>query len=178
VLVLGATGAVGTIAVQAAKLLGAGRVVAAARDASGLARARELGADATVDLAAEGDLAEAFKQAAGGGLDVTVDPLWGEPAMAAARASAQGGRIVQLGQSASPEATLPSSVVRGQALAILGHTNFSTPGAVKADAYRRMVIHAAEGDLTVDHDILPLEQVTEAWRRQAAFPRRKLVLTP
>ncbi|HEY2637727.1 MAG TPA: zinc-binding dehydrogenase, partial [Solirubrobacteraceae bacterium] len=76
VLVLGATGTVGLVAVQAAKLLGAGRVIAAGRDAGGLQRAEEAGADATVSLK-EKDLAAAFSDAAQGRLDVIVDPLWG-----------------------------------------------------------------------------------------------------
>src|ERR671916_118527 len=69
VLVLGASGVVGQIAVQAAKLMGAGRVVAAARDPGGLERARRLGADATVDLsegAGPDELAELIRAATGG----------------------------------------------------------------------------------------------------------------
>ena len=81
VLVLGATGIVGQVAVQGAKLLGASHVVAAGRNERALARAAELGADATVRLGEDGDLAQRFKEAAGdaGGFDVIVDPLWGEP---------------------------------------------------------------------------------------------------
>jgi NADPH:quinone reductase len=183
VLVLGASGAVGQIAVQAAKLLGAGRVVAAARDREALERTRALGADAVVALGAAGEsideLAETLREAAGGdGPEVTVDPLWGEPMVAAAKASAPGGRIVQLGQSAAPEATLASATVRGRTLSILGHSNFAVPGEVRASAYRGMVEQAAAGRLTVEHDVLPLERVAEAWERQAASPRRKLVLRP
>ena len=179
VLVLGASGAVGAIAVQAAKLLGAGRVVAAARDRAALDRARELGADATVELEPAGDdLPAAFREAAGGEIDLVIDPLWGPPAVAALEALAEGGRLVQLGQSAAPEAAVPSGPVRGRLLSILGHTNFAAPREVRASAYRRMVEHAAGGRLTVDHDVLPLEQVADAWRRQAEFPRRKLVLRP
>ncbi len=182
VLVLAASGAVGKIAVQAAKLLGAGRVVAAARDREGLERARELGADATVDLsdgAGADDLAESIRSAAGGdGVDVTLDPLWGEPMVAAAKASASGARIVSIGQSAGPEATLASATVRGSTLSILGYSNFDVPAEVRASAYRRMVGHAAAGRLTVDHDVVALDKVGEAWERQQAFPRRKLVLRP
>jgi len=181
VLVLAASGAVGQIAVQAAKLLGAGRVVAAARDAHGLARARELGADAVVNLGgADGvdDLAEAFRAAAGGAVDVTIDPLWGEPGTAAVHAAAEFGRIVQLGQSAGAEATLPSALLRGNSLSILGHTNVAAPREVTAAAYRRMVEEAAAGRLTVDHEVIELERAGEAWRRQADFPHRKLVLRP
>jgi len=182
VLVLGASGAVGQIAIQAANLLGARRVVAAARDRDALERARRLGADATVELApaaTSDELAAELRAAAGGnGADVTLDPLWGEPAIAAAKASAQGGRILQVGQSAGTEATLASATVRGKALSILGYSNFSAPREVRAAAYRRMVEEAAADRLTVDHEVLALDDVAAAWERQAAHPHRKLVLRP
>lgn len=178
VLVLGASGAVGSLAVQIAKLLGAGRVVAAARSARGLAHARELGADATVALGAADDLASAFADAAAGGIDVVVDPLFGEPFLAAARAAAPGGRIVQLGQAAAPEVRLSSELLRRKTLSIIGHMNLETPPEVKAAAYRRLLEAAAAGRLRVDLEILPLSQVGEAWRRQARSPGRKLVLRP
>lgn len=180
-LVLGASGAVGQIGVQAAKLMGAARVVAAARDEEALGRARALGADATVRLTEHSttdELAGALREAAGGEIHVTLDPLWGEPAVAAAKAAAPFGRLVHVGQSASPDATLPSAAVRGKSLAILGHSNHSAPHGVVASAYRRMCELAAGGRLTVDHEVLPLERVTEAWERQAEHPHRKLVLRP
>ena len=179
VLVLGATGAVGTIAVQAAKLLGAGRVIAAGRDARSLERLRERGADALVELSGDRDLVEVFVEAAGGeGIDVTVDPLWGAPAVAAAKASATGARLIQLGQSAAAEATIPSAAVRGKLLAILGHTNFAAPAEVRNAAYLRMLEHAAAGRLAVEVETFALDQVSEAWRRQASFPHHKLVVVP
>ena len=181
VLVLGASGSVGQVAVQAAKLLGASRIVAAGRDPDGLQRARELGADATVDLTAhEGSdaLAEALREAAGGELNVTVDPLWGEPAVAAVKASGMGARLVQLGQSAGAEATIPSAAVRGKLLSILGLANAAVPPEAAAAAFHRMCTHVAAGELVIDHETLPLERVAEAWDRQAAFPGKKLVLVP
>ncbi len=178
VLVLGASGAVGAIAVQAARLLGAGRVVAAARSERGLERARELGADATVKLDEHENLAEAFAEAVNGQLDLTIDPVWGAPASAALDATAFGGRLVQLGQSASPEATIKSGSIRSKLVSILGHTNFAAPAEVRRDAYLRMVRHAAAGELTVDHELMPLERVAEAWERQQASPNLKLVLSP
>ena len=77
VLVLGATGACGSVAVQAAKLLGAGRVVAAARASERLERLLDRGADAVVELDAHDDLPAALRDAAGGDVHVTVDTLWG-----------------------------------------------------------------------------------------------------
>jgi NADPH:quinone reductase len=178
VLVLGASGALGMVAVQAAKILGARRVIAAARSADGLRRAAALGADATVDLANEETLSERFTEAAGGELDVVIDPLWGAPGLAALRALRVGGRMVQLGQAAGPEVSLPSSLLRGRQLTILGHTNFAVPWKVKAEAFRTMAEHAAAGRLKLEHETLALEQAPEAWGRQARSPGRKLILTP
>ncbi|MGH9183454.1 MAG: quinone oxidoreductase family protein [Acidimicrobiales bacterium] len=181
-LVLGATGVVGQVGVQIAVLLGADRVVAAGRDPRALARAGELGAHATVALGPNdadlGELAGRFREAAGGPLDVVLDPLWGPPAVAAAMAAGTGARIVNLGQSASAEATIPSGLVRGKMLAILGHSNLVAPPEEFATAYRALTDHAAHGRLTVDHEVVGLAQVGPTWARQAGSPHRKLVIDP
>lgn len=179
VLVLGASGVVGQIAVQAAKLLGAGRVVAAGRSAERLERAAELGADATVQIGAVDDLAAAFEAATEGRLDVVVDPLWGEPAAAAVAAASPNARVVQLGQSAGATATLPSATIRSRMLAILGHTNFGVPPAERAAAYQRLAEHAAAGRIEVDVERVPLERAPEAWERlRSGAPHQKLVIVP
>lgn len=178
VLVLGASGVVGQVAIQAARLLGAGRVVAAARSREGLERAVELGADATVQIGAVDDLAGSFAEAAGGGVDVILDPVWGEPAAAAIQAANRGGRLVQVGQSAGAEATISSAAVRGRVLTILGHTNFAAPREIKRGAYERMVTHAAAGELRIEAERIPLDDVAEAWARQQASPGHKLVIVP
>jgi NADPH2:quinone reductase len=179
VLVLAATGTVGLVAVQTAKLLGARRVVAAGRDAERLRRAADVGADATVELGEEEGLADRFREACGGdGPTYVFDPLWGAPFVAALAAAARGARLVQLGQSAGAEATVPSGLVRGKQVTIYGHTNFAVPPEVLRDEYPRLVGHAVAGDIELDIERLPLEQVAEAWQRQAAGPHRKLVLEP
>ena len=181
VLVLGATGVVGQVAVQAARLLGARRVVAAGRDSELLAHAVALGADATVNLSGERsptDLAAAFREAAGGDVDVVLDPLWGVPAAAAVEALGAGGRLVQLGQSAGAEATFPSASIRGRHLDILGYLNFNVPGDVLRDGYRTLVEHAVAGRLAIEVERVPLRDVADAWARVQAGARRKLVLVP
>ena len=128
VLVLGATGSVGLVAVQTAKLLGAGRVVAAGRSAAGLERAVEHGADATVRLDESDDLVAVFKDVFGGaGPSYVFDPLWGAPAAAAVEAAVPRATIVNLGQSAGATSELSSAAVRFKSLSILGHTNFAVP---------------------------------------------------
>jgi NADPH2:quinone reductase len=155
-------------------------VVAAARSEEGLERARQLGADATVRIAEQSrdELAEAFVDAAGGQIDLTIDPLWGEPAAAAVHATGHGGRLVHVGQSAGPEASFSSNDVRGRLISILGHTNYAAPLEARRDAYLTMLRHAAAGELTVAHERLPLDRAPEAWERQQASPGRKLVLVP
>jgi NADPH2:quinone reductase len=176
VLVLGATGAVGQAAVQLAKLRGAGRVVAAGRDTGALARAADLGADATVNLEAEDDLTAAFRDAAGGDVDVVVDPLWGAPAIAAMKGIAAGGRLVAVGQSAGAEAAPPLDVLRNRQATI----EFLSTGWMsldsKRDAYRKVLAHALAGDLAVDLEVVPFDDVATAWERQAQSPGRKLVI--
>ena len=140
VLVLGATGVVGQIGVQAAKLLGAGKVIAAGRDPAKLAK---IDADATVQLPATAD---DLREAAGGPIDVVLDPLWGEHAPVATEAMNVNGRLVILGQSAGQQATFDAGVVRGKALQILGHGNAVTPPEVKYSAFRAMCDHAAAGE--------------------------------
>ena len=168
VLVLGATGAVGTVALQAARVLGAERVVAAGRDETELERTRALGADETVSLAGD-DLAQRMKDACGGdGPTLVVDPLWGEPARAAAEAAAVGARIVQLGQSAGPEATFTSAAVRGKQLEILGFSVFALSAEERGRAYVDLTEHVAAGRIEIDAETFALERVGEAWAAQTA----------
>jgi NADPH2:quinone reductase len=178
VLILAASGVLGTIAVQVARLLGAGRVIAAARNERSLARAKELGADAIVDLKQLDGLTERIKEASKGQLTVVIDPLWGAPAAAAIDAMSTHGRFIQVGQAAGPEATLTSRAVRGRYLSILGYNNFSVPWEEQAAAYRRLVDYAASGQLKVEFEVLPLEATPEAWKLQTTSPHRKLVISP
>jgi NADPH2:quinone reductase len=179
VLVLGATGAVGSVAMQAARLLGAGRVVAAGRDAEALERTRGLGADAVVHLHGGDGLSAELREACGGdGPSLVVDPLWGEPLEAAVAAAAPGARIVQLGQSAGPHATLASADVRGKQLELLGYSDFAVPSEDLAREYSRLVEHAVAGRIRLEVERLPLDEVASAWERQAAGSHAKLVLVP
>ena len=179
VLVLGATGAVGAVAVQAAKLLGAGRVVAAARADDRLPGLLERGADAVVDLDDAEDLAAAFEEAAGGGIDVTIDTLWGAPALAAIQAAARWARHVQVGQLAGLELPLPAPAVRSVSLDLRGFSIAHPPIEVRREGYRELAGHVARGEIVLDVERVPLEQVGRAWDRQReAGGGPKLVLVP
>ena len=178
VLVLGATGAVGRLAVQVARLLGATRVVAAARDAVALRGLVDLGAQATVVLDGRDPavLAEAIVDAAEGHPDVIIDPLWGEAALAGAMAAAPGARLVNLGDSAGSTMSLPSALLRSRHMEILGYTNIALPQAEQRSAIESLLHHASEGRLRLDHDVVALEEVGAAWAAQAAPPHAKVLV--
>jgi NADPH2:quinone reductase len=166
VLVLGATGTVGLVALQAAKLRGA-YVVAAGRDPEGLERARRLGADETTTL----------DEANFGEPTYVVDPLWGAPLEAAVEAAARGARIVNVGQSAGREAALTSAAVRGKVLDLLGFSNYAVPRDVLHREYAALVGHVMRGEVEIELGRVPFEQVADAWERQASgAASKKLVL--
>jgi NADPH:quinone reductase-like Zn-dependent oxidoreductase len=87
-------------------------VVAAGRSGQRLERLRELGADATVSLAEVDNVTAVNREAAGGTVDVIIDMVWGDPAVAALGAAAPMARHVQLGHSAGPTITLSAPTVR------------------------------------------------------------------
>jgi NADPH:quinone reductase-like Zn-dependent oxidoreductase len=177
VLVLGASGTVGQVGIQAARILGAGRVIAACRDPHGRARAAELGADAVVDASAA-DLAGLITQASAGRLDLVLDPVWGVPAQAASEAMSPGGRLVNLGSSASPVASLSSATLRGRMLSVRGYTNNALSDEQRAAAMAAVLEHAAAGRLEADREILPLRHIADGWARTGQAPHRRAVMTP
>ena len=179
VLVLGATGQVGRIAVQAAKRLGAGRVVAAARGGDALERLRERGADQLVALDGEGDLTERIREAAGGGVDVTIDSLWGEPAVAAMGAAGRFARHVQVGHLAGPQLGLAAPAIRSASLDVRGFMHLHASLEVRREAFRRLGEHVARGDIVVDLERHPLADVGAAWERQrdASDGLKRVLLT-
>ncbi|WP_345189120.1 zinc-binding alcohol dehydrogenase family protein [Leifsonia shinshuensis] len=108
VLIQGGTGVAGRLAIQIARLLDAGRIVATGRDAAALRELEDLGADATIDTAiADDDLVQAFSEQAGAGYDVILDYLWGRPTELLTRALIPASftlsrptRLVQIGEAA------------------------------------------------------------------------------
>jgi NADPH:quinone reductase-like Zn-dependent oxidoreductase len=169
VVVLGAGGVVGQVAVQLALLHGAARVVAGCRSDAAAERARRCGASAVVRLDTDdvAVLAARFVEACGGSAHLVVDPLFGPPASAAVLALSEGGRLVNLGSSAGATAVLDSAVLRSRSLSILGHTNNALTADQRRTALTAVVRHAARGELVVDHELVPLSAVADAWNRQA-----------
>ncbi len=182
VLIAGATGVAGKLAVQIAKILGAGRVVAAGRNERALSA---LGADATIRLdQPRDDLIEAFRREAGEkGYGVIVDYLWGPPAEALLAALTRAEfavagadtRYIEVGESAGSTITLPAAVLRSAPLTILGTAGIP-PWQVLTDAFRHVMDHAALGRLRIDTEPVPLADIESAWQRNV--PGRRLVTIP
>ena len=185
VLVLGATGVTGKLAVMIAKLLGAARVVAAGRNQQILDSLHRLGADGTIQLDRPAEeIAQSFVQEAGkSGFQVVIDYLWGRPtevflsAITRSKFSAIGSevRLVQVGESAGPIIALPAAVLRSTALTILGTAGIPDRN-VLADAFQQVMTHAATGKLSVDTSRVPLASVEAAWEQ--APQGRRIVIIP
>ncbi|MGR6964301.1 quinone oxidoreductase family protein [Geodermatophilus sp. URMC 61] len=180
VLVLGGGGAVGQAAVGAAKLLGAGRVVAVSRSPEAQERARRAGADEVLALGGDVDeLTARLRDAVGAGVDVVIDPVFGTAATAASRVLAVRGRLVNLGGAGGDVAQFSSAELRSKSASVLGYTNNHLTADQRREAITAVAGHAAAGRLAVTHEVLPLAQVAEAWRRQASGQAGvRLIMTP
>ncbi len=180
VLVLGASGTVGQVGIQVARLHGAGRVIAACRDAQGRQRAMELGAHAAVDLACNdvADLASRIAEASTGRVDLVLDPVWGIPAEAATRVLSPGGRLVNVGSSAGQQANLSSAMLRSGLLSVLGYTNNGLSPEQKSAALADVLGHAAQGRIDTDREMLPLTDIGSGWSRCGKAPYRRAIMIP
>lgn len=185
VLILGATGVTGKLATRIAKLLGAGRVVAAGRNQEALSTLLKRGADATIrlDVPAK-ELTEVFAAQAGeSGFQVVIDYLWGGPAEALLAALTRKEfaviksetRFVQAGESAGATISLPAAVLRSAAVTILGTAGIP-PRNILADTFEKVMAHGANGDLHVDIERVPLAEIESAWKRETRGSR--LVVIP
>jgi NADPH:quinone reductase-like Zn-dependent oxidoreductase len=155
-------------------------VIAASRREAARGRALSNGATATVDLSgADVDgLVTRMRQAAGGFVEVVVDPVCGASATAALQVLGDGGRFVHLGSSGGQSATFSSAVLRGRSQSILGYTNNSLTREQRADALSRVFELAGQGRCHVEHEVIGLDAVADGWKRAGASPDRRIVVVP
>ena len=177
VLVLGAGGSAGQLAVQSARILGAGRVVGAARGKA-LEQAADHGADAVVDLADNQGIDAGLAAAAPGGYDVIVDFLWGAPAPHAMNHANVNARYIQVGSSAGPTSTITAAAIRNKLLTLVGQGTVGTPAEVRRSAYAQLMRHASDGKFTLNLERTRLGDISRTWEHLKTGPPRKLVVTP
>ncbi len=183
VLVLGGTGSAGRLAIQVAKHLGAGDVIAAGRDAAALATLPALGADATIDLSADPDTVAAEFASKGANVDVVLDYLWGPPAEAAIMPLLLGrddrARLlswIQVGAIAGPDIALPSAALRQANVHFMGSGQGSVSASGILETLPSLVDEIGRGTFTIDAVLRPLADVEQSWSEPAGT--RRIVLVP
>ncbi|WP_258370197.1 MULTISPECIES: zinc-binding alcohol dehydrogenase family protein [unclassified Curtobacterium] len=182
VLVLGATGSAGSMAVRIAKHLGAGRVVAAGRDRRRLDALAEVGADSLVQLGVPA--ADAALGAAAADVDIVLDYLWGAPTEQAIRAVLTARRDrsaalhwIQIGSVAGPDISLPSAVLRGADLRLLGNGQGAVSPAGYLAELPSLVAEIDAGGIVVEPVPVALGEIEHAWGRDEE-PGQRIVVVP
>jgi NADPH:quinone reductase-like Zn-dependent oxidoreductase len=185
VLILGATGSAGQLAIQIAKHLGAGAVIAAGRGADRLTAVAALGADQTIDLAADPELVAHELAAKAADVDVVLDYLWGKPAESALMPLLKGredrARLlswVQIGAIAGPNISLPSAALRQANVQFLGSGQGSASAADILATLPHLVEEIDQGSFSIPAVAKPLADVESIWNAPAAGPTVRIVLTP
>ena len=175
VLVLGATGNAGRMAIQVAKRFGAARVIAAGRDTARLAELAVIGADETCTL---DELARAAD------VDVVLDYLWGEPtaraivAILRARADRSAALTwIEVGSVAGPDAAIPSAALRSARLELVGSGIGSVPGRHFIEELPELASAVADGEFDIRARVMPLAQVEQAWT-EAVGTSDRIVVVP
>jgi len=173
ILILGATGIAGQLAVQIAKLLGAQKVIAAGRNPEALAKLAALGADAVISLEQDRDaLVAAFRQQlAETKIDIVLDYLWGAPAESLLAAISQKGlkhagarvRYVQVGNSAGSTISLEAATLRSSGLEMLGSGFGSASLQQIMQAVGEFLEAATKAKMEIPTKVAPLRDVEAAW---------------
>ena len=171
ILILGATGVAGHLAIRSARYLGAKRVIAVGRNVGALAGEP---VDAVIGLGqAEDAIRDAFAAEAANGIDVVIDYLWGRPTELLLEALAKGfkasatrpTRLVEVGESAGKTITLRGDTLRSIDLTMKGSGFGSVPLDKVLGAIPTLFAMNAAGELTVDVEPAPLRDVEAAWQR-------------
>lgn len=185
VLINGATGVSGRLAIQIAKLLGAGRIIGTGRNSKSLQQIKALGADAVIDLKLPDEqLAEAFKDEVEKGIDVILDFLWGHPTELLIQAlvphelsfAKRRVRLVQIGEKAGAVISLSADSLRTSGLEIIGASAGATPEAIAAgtDQVWKWI---KEKEIHMDIETIPLSEIEAAWKR-TDFQGKRIVIVP
>ena len=175
VLVLGATGNAGQMAIQVAKRFGAAQVIAAGRDSARLADLRALGADETCTFE---ELAKAAD------VDVVIDFVWGEPTARAmadllpARSDRSAPLTwIEIGSVAGANAPIPSAALRSTRLQIVGSGIGSVPGRDFVKELPKLAAAVTDGAFDITTRAVPLRDVERAWT-SSLQSRDRIVFVP
>lgn len=186
VLINGATGVAGTVAVQVAKYHGAATVIATGRNPNALQALKEVGADEVISLE-QSDAAiieQVIEIQRNTPVNIILDYLWGHPVelllSAFSQSLSQPAKLVAIGEMAGATISLASGLLRSKPLELIGSGFGSiTPGEI--GQYMRtnlpaMLQLAAEGKLTVATETVPLAEIAAVWPGATRSGRRTVVI--
>lgn len=170
VLINGATGTAGRLAVQIARHIGAKKVIATGRNVDALRAVAALGADVTIPLVENGEaLEESFREQFAKGVDVVIDYLWGKSAECLLIAGAKAGadavpiRFVQIGSASGSDIALPSAVLRSSAIELMGSGIGSIPLARLVKATAELLKATVPSGFRIAAKPVRLSDVERAW---------------
>jgi NADPH:quinone reductase-like Zn-dependent oxidoreductase len=180
VLVNGATGVAGRLAVQIAKYMGAGKVIATGRNTNALEELKSLGADAIIPFgftASDSKSAERYQEHFASGVDVVLDYLWGKSAETALIAAAKAGqegvpiRFINIGGASGEDVRLPSAALRSSATVLMGSGINSVPFQGLVAAIKSVFEAVRPANLQVNTKIVPLSEVEATWNAGSSKSR-------
>jgi NADPH:quinone reductase-like Zn-dependent oxidoreductase len=179
VLINGATGTAGRLAVQIAKYMGVRKVVATGRNVETLKALSVLGADVTIPLGEGGGVFEDAlnEQFGGDGIDVVLDYLWGPSAERIIIAGAKAGkdavpiRFVHIGSVSAPNITLPSAAPRSSAITLMGSGMGSIPVDRIVKSIEELLKATVPGGFEITTKTFPLSEVEHVWAAANSMPR-------
>jgi NADPH:quinone reductase-like Zn-dependent oxidoreductase len=176
VLINGATGTSGQLAVQVAKHLGAGKIIATGRNLKVLNSLVALGANATICLGEnEAALEESFTEQLATEVDVVIDYLWGKSAEVLLRATAKTRtnteplRFVQVGTASGSDITLPGSVLRSSPIELMGSGLGSVPIERLTFCMAELLRAAGHDGFKIAAKAVPLSQVEPTWHENGTL---------
>jgi len=182
VLILGATGVAGQLAVQIAKRRGAKRVIACGRNPQSLEKTKTLGADATISLELpREELFAALSREINAGIDVVLDYVWGPPAEVTLEAIAKRDneavplRYVQIGTTAGRTIPLDGAVLRSNAVELVGSGFGSVTLEHLLTSISEFFAEAARAPFDISIRPLPLSDITSAWDQPEGDSRRVFI---
>lgn len=180
VLIHAAAGGVGTIAVQLAKIFGAGKVIATASTKEKLTLAKEMGADVLIDYTKEGWELEVREATAGKGVDVALEMAGGDIFNKTLKCLAPFGRLVVFGNASREIYTMNPQILMRRNQSVVG---FFLPQIMKKPdlllpSIQELFSYVASGKLKLTiGGIYPIEQAAEVHEEMNARQTKgKLIL--
>jgi len=172
VLIIGATGTLGQIALQLARRFGAGHVVGASRSEAALAQLQARGlADEVVRVGGDDDIT-ALKAASKGGFDVVLDLVCGQPMLSALKATRWGARIMTIGTGAGRQVQLDMADLLFRTLSVVG--TGQRPPADRCAIWKRLLDMDRQEKFSIAYADYTLDQAADAWASQLQGPHAKI----